>query len=220
MSKLAEWLKQEGLYGLTPRTRCMCCQETVAQIRGRDERGYAILDGQWVEEGGDYISALKDSGWLCSWCMEQEHEYGNRIVYCEDGERSQFLIGEYIIQDLDDSNISGYIFDNVILPYAQGLTYHHTDAWRGHYDGTAFNSSWTKVLDGWFGTIDGHNVGDNDLGKFHEQFQVNQSLPDCPMLVAFPRTSNICACGIEVYVPKPKVGVFEEWLGVETLEVE
>lgn len=220
MSKLTELIEKEGLYGLKPRTRCISCGGTAAQVLKQYGR-YALIDGEWLDKGGDKVTAIDKEGWICYPCFEMEETEPRAVVllYADD-ERYGFRVGSYAIIETGEDEIPGAFFKWVIRPYAQSLSWHPSDPWRGAYIAD-FNSSWVKVIDDWFGTMDGHNLDDwNDVGKFYQLYEEEKTLPDCSLLVAFPRTSNVCSCGIEVYVPKAFVETFKEWLGVKVLELD
>jgi hypothetical protein len=219
-SELAQWLKEEQLY-IKPRTRCRGCGLTVAQIIKQYGK-HAVLDGRFVDPGDDYITAIEDSkaGWYCWPCIEyDEAEPRATVVLYADDIVYRFLVGEYAIFETGDDEVPGDLFEQVIRPYAKKLAWHPTDPWRGYFE-SSFNTVWTKVIDDWFCPQDGHNIGANDLGKFHKLYEVEKPRPDCTLLVCFPRTSNLFACGIEVYVPVWAVPIFKRWLEVETLELE
>jgi len=220
MTKLQRFIDKQNLY-VTPRTRCKICGLTVAQIyREYGERG--LLDARFIDDGDDFITAIDKSkaGWYCYPCLEYDLVEPKATVTLYSAQQDyHFIIGEYLVEEQGDEQLSGELFEQVIRPYAQQLIWHSTDPWRGYY-GANFNTTWTKVIDSWFCPLDGHNIGDNDLGKFHELYETQKVIPDCNLLVAFPRTSNVFACGIEVYVPNAFIDTFKQWLGVKSLELE
>jgi hypothetical protein len=194
----------------------------VAQLLRNDQNGrYYIEEGQWLDVYGDRVTAIDktEEGWICGPCLEYEESEPKAVVVLHAEDKFTFRIGEHAIVETGDDGISEELFDEVIRPYAIGLSWMPTDAWRGAYIGK-FKDGWTKVIDDWFGTIDGHNCDRGDLGKFYELYEVRKEVPEFLLLVCFPRTSNVCACGIECFARKEDVARFKVWLGVERLEVE
>ena len=219
MSKIAELIEEEGLFGLKPRTRCICCGATTAQVLEQYDK-YAVIEGQYLDKGGERVTAIEKEGWICWPCLEMEEVEPKATVFLHaNDERYGFRVGSYAIIETGDDEVPGDLFEKVIRPYAERLNWHPSDPWRGAYIGS-INSGWQKVIDDWFGTMDGHNIGDNDLGKFYEKYEKQKEVPDFSMLVCFPRTSNCCSCGIEVYTPEVFVDSFKEWIGVELLEMD
>jgi len=218
MSKLESFIKEEGLYGLTPRTRCIGCDCTVAQIF-KEFGKHALLDGQLLDKSDDSITAIEKEGWICHPCLElDEVEPAATIVLHSEGQKFVFAIGKYAIFERGEDEIDGSLFEQ-IRAFAKKLTWHSTDAWRGYYTAD-FDTNWVRVIDDWYGTIDGHNCDRGDFGRFYTKYEIEKTVPDCQLLVCHCRTSNVCSCGIEVYVPKTNLDTFKEWLGIEGLEEE
>ncbi len=226
----SKYLKEQGIMDLSPRLRCISCSATVAQLYNRGKGRYNIEDGEWIDcdGSGRYTPINEDKqGWMCGPCIEYEEAEPNCVVvlYGEHGEDSDdyqrytFRIGSHAIIEVDDDEIPGDLFEQVIRPYAQQMEWHPSDPWRGHY-ASNFEHSWIKVIDDWFGTVDGHNCDRGDQGKFYELYGQQKQIPSFPMMVCFPRTSNVCACGISVFVPKLSLADFKSWLGVDELGLE
>ena len=217
-SRLRQWLEEENLY-ITPRTRCKGCGQTAAQIY-RSHGQYGLLDSIFLEEGNDHIMVLDDAkaGWYCWPCIEYDQsEPKATAALCTGGEQYHFRIGQYGITECGDGEVPGALFEEVVRPYAKSLVWHSTDPWRGYYE-SHFSDRWTKVIDDWFG-IDGYNVT-GKLGRFHQKYKTEKTMPNCDLLVAFPRTSNVCTCGIEVYVRLEDMSIFQAWLEISATETE
>lgn len=220
-----EFLEKEGLCGLKPRTRCVGCEATVAQLLAMEPDGRYVEQGEWLDVSGDRYVAIDASrqGWMCWPCLEMEEMEPQAVLLLYVSEDAgecwqyKFRIGSHVITE-DEEGLAGDMFESVVRAYAQKLSWRYRDAWRGAYIGD-FDGEWVKVIDDWFGTIDGHNCDRGDLGKFYDAHEVTKKPVDFPMLVAFPRTSNVCSCGIEVYVKKEDVNLFKRWLKVSELEV-
>jgi hypothetical protein len=210
------WLDDHGMDYLKLTQKCDGCGETVIQIM-RDGNERWLMDSRDIFEGDDYADALHGQKWLCYACYESDETEGSSLViYDWRGEKFKYQIGGYALYHFEDDQPEGDLYE-VALGIAKSMTWHSTDAWRG-YNATKKPESWVRVIDGWFG-IDGHNLID-DLGKFHQKLEIEQTLPECPMITVFPRGSNVCACNIEVYVPEISLALFKKWIGVEKLEGE
>ena len=135
------------------------------------------------------------------------------VVLAKDGERYVGKVGRYGFEAEDYYGIgSGSSFYRLVSEYADSVKWHATDAWRGYYEGK-LNGLWTRVLDSWFGIVDGCFHGDNPLDKFHQRWEEQGEAPPFDVFVAFPRTSNVCSCGIDIYVPQGSEKRFQQWLG-------
>jgi hypothetical protein len=217
-----QFLEEQGLNDLRPRLRCISCGQTVAQILRSDKNGrYHIEEGEWLDVCGDRVTAIDKAkeGWICGPCLEYEEAEPKAVVILHADEKFIFHIGQYAIVETGDDEIPRDLFEEVVKPYAMSLSWKPTDAWRGAYIGR-FKDGWAKVIDDWFGTIDGHNCDRGDLGKFYDLYEVRKDVPEFPLLVSFPRTSNVCACGIECFTRAEDIAKFKSWLGVERLEIE
>jgi len=226
----SQYLEEQGITDLRPRLRCISCGATVAQVYNKGKGRYYLEDGEWIEcDGSGRYTAIDKTkqGWMCGPCVEYEEAeprcvvvlYGEHGEDPDDYEKFQFKIGEYAIIETGDDEIPCDLFEKIIKPYAQSLNWHPSDPWRGHYADN-WGDGWVKVIDDWFSTIDGHNCNSGDLGKFYKLYERQKQIPNFSMMVCFPRTSNVCACGISVFVPKIFLESFKKWIGVDSLEVE
>lgn len=143
--------------------------------------------------------------WLCEGCYSDDFAEPIAIVVIyENGERiNKGIIGNYNYYAEDWSH------EDLISEYGHKLLWKSTDSWRGYYQGKL--RGFTCVIDSWFGSVDGY-FPDEDVENFHRKIEIEQDYPEFLMVVAFPRTSNVCSCGIEVWVEKGKKREFERWL--------
>jgi len=105
--------------------------------------------------------------------------------------------------------------DDPIAEYFESLKWISSDAWRGHYEGEA-PSGYEQMVDGWFGTVDGHFPTDS-IERFHEVWE-SGTLEELgvDLFMAAPITSNVFACGIEVYVSNDHIDLFKSIMSGET----
>ena len=164
--------------------------------------------GKKVNEAEAYPVIFKrdkaGQDWICEECYSDDvNSCIATAVIVEGGEKVNFArIGNYAYEcDYDE-------YEDLIEEYGKRLKWCSTDSWRGFFTGQP--DSLVKVLDSWFG-IDGH-WGSPEVGKFHRKFEIEEDLPEFVMLVTFPRTSNVCACAIEVWVEKEHIEDFRRWL--------
>lgn len=152
---------------------------------------------------------------ICDTCRADDfNEPLASVVLASDNEKYTGRIGYYGVEVEDFSGYgSGTHFDNLVRDFANLLKWHASGAWRGSYQGEA-PTGWERVIDSWFGSVDGH-FPETAVKKFHDKWEVEQDLPDFEIFVAFPRTSNVCSTGIEVYVPTGRETDFNKWLGLE-----
>ena len=142
---------------------------------------------------------------ICDICYGDDHAEPRATLLFWDGDEDteKGSIGHY--------SINAEYFEELAYAYALRFGWHSTDGWRGYFGGKDFED-WVKVLDSWFGTIGGHTHGDTELENFHRRWETEKARPDFPVFVAFPLTSNVCSCGIEVYVKKENKEDFAKWL--------
>ena len=105
--------------------------------------------------------------------------------------------------------------DTAIAEYFESVKWHSSDGWRGYYEGDA-PSGYKQMVDGWFGTVDGHFPQDS-IERFHEVWEsgILEEL-GVDMFMAAPITSNVFACGIEVYVSNDNIDLFKSIMAGET----
>jgi hypothetical protein len=154
----------------------------------------------WAAELGD------DEGKpLCDDCYSGDSDDANVVTYYDSyGGVATSHVGTYAVHgEFDESELPE------LFEYARSLTWCGV-GWRGSYNGKA-PDGWANVIDDWFGTIDGYNI-DGDLEKLRAKVEDEGDHPDFPMIIAFPRTSNVCACGIEVYVKEKDKAKFKTWI--------
>jgi len=172
---------------------CVSCEEKLSENPDQD--------GDYFAEYGEM--AGKE---ICCGCYESDLSDAMTLIHCIDSERITYKLGRYngINEDVCESLEDG---DSILafLP-----SWHSSDAWRGHYE-TKPGDDWIRVVDGWFGTVDGYTPYD-EIDKFHKKWEVEQSTPRFEMIVCFPRTSNCCSCGIEIYVKDGWQQQFSNWL--------
>jgi hypothetical protein len=170
--------------------KCTCCGEPfdyenlgfTAEIG--DDAGKPVCENCWSDDGSDPVAT---------------------IIWNSQGDRDEFWLGNYSLHGEWDESMRPEVWE-----YARLVNWQGSGGYRGSYQGKAI-AGWVNVIDDWFGTIDGANVED-DLAKFHKKWQEQKETPEFDMIVAFPRTSNVCACGIEVYVREADVDQFKNWL--------
>ena len=222
-----KYLEEHQLTDLNPRLRCISCNMTVAHLYDKGKGKYCIEDGQWVQhDSWSRYTAIDKEGWMCGACLEYEEAEPAAVVILhgahgenpDDYHKHIFKIGSHVIINTSDDEMQGDLFEEVVKPYVLNLNWHPIAPWRGHYAGKP-KDIWVEVIDDWFGTVDGHNCDRGDLGRFYKLYEQQKQMPGFPMMVCFPRTSNVCACGISVFVPRDFLESFKRWLGVDDLEV-
>jgi len=150
-----------------------------------ENAGKPVCDECWNDDGGGDAVAT--------------------IIFSSQGDRDTFHLGSYSLHGEYDESMRPEVWE-----YARNVKWIASSVYRGSYQGKA-PDGWKNVLDSWFGTIDGHNV-DGDLEKFQEKWENEKKTPDFDLIVGFPRTSNVCSCGIEIYVKTGDKKQFLAWL--------
>ena len=179
------------------KVKCLVCD----QVLNCREEGYL------VEIGSHKGKLVCDDCWF-----DDLAEPIATVILAKDGERYTGKVGNYGFEAEDYCGIgSGSDFYRLVSEYADSVKWHASDAWRGYYEGK-LDGLWTKVLDSWFGTIDAFFHEDDLLDRFHQRWEQGEETPPFDVFVAFPRTSNVCSCGIDVYVPKGKEEEFTKWV--------
>lgn len=168
-----------------------------------------------IEEEGHIVDIQNDyhGKAICEGCyFDDLAEPIATVVLVKDGERYTGKVGHYGFEAEDYYGIgSGSDFYRLVSEYADSVKWHASDAWRGHYEGK-LNGLWIGVLDSWFGTVDGYFHRDALLEKFHQKWEEQEETPPFDLFVAFPRTSNLFSCGIDISIPAGKGREFTRWL--------
>jgi hypothetical protein len=105
--------------------------------------------------------------------------------------------------------------DDAISEYFESVKWIASSAWRGHHEGEA-PSGYKQMVDGWFGTVDGH-FPDDSIERFHEVWEsgILEEL-GVDLFMATPITSNVFSCGIEVYVNNNHIDLFKSIMSGES----
>lgn len=99
--------------------------------------------------------------------------------------------------------------------FAKAGSWHHTDAWRGHYDLPPRVGDWERVLDTWV-SPQGH-MGDYQtlhqvpIEKLYAAWKAGER-PPFPVTVVLLRTSNVFSNTIGMFVRKQDVTRMKELL--------
>ena len=167
-------------------TKCLACEETITKVE---------------KENWDAVEA-KD-GWIHQGCRDDDlAEPAVQAFYSEGGEDIIGVKGSYCTDIYD--------YAPELEEYLDSVNWKSSDGWHGCYEGKA-PQGWENVIDTWFCGFDGHNI-EGLTEKFHEKWSENKERPEFPLIVAFPRTSNLFSTGLEVYVPTDNVEDFTAWL--------
>lgn len=179
----------------------------------KDELGCPVCEEYFNPEQGGTIATLGEhQGWLiCERCESSDRSEGTPVYHVTGGSVDDFVIGSYAVHGEYDESQAGPVYE-----YAKSIHRVATDAWRGYYTGHA-PEGWINVLDDTFSN-DGVIMGDH-TDAFRQVWNKAKRAGDFPedleMLVCFPLTSNVCTCGIEVYLrDDPEVlAAYQLWVG-------
>jgi hypothetical protein len=190
--------------------KCASCGEVIKDVCDK----YSEYKN-YLEEYGDYPENYKSEK-ICPVCEHDDllEPIGTIVRYDCKNLQEVTKFGHYLIQyggcgivKLDDKCL-----DDFVREYIKNCVWKSTDGWRGYYR-SKVGGEWVKVLDTWFGSIDGYFHGDSHLEKFHKLLEFDENLPDFELYVCYPRTSNVCSCCIEVYVRKDDIEQYKDWIG-------
>lgn len=186
---------------MTKKIKCSNCGD---EISGESD------DTTGENEYYDY-----DGNQICESC--DNDDLNNSIVLYDEGVKIDvWRFGScHVAADSGDYDEDCFQ-DKVVACFVRGTKWVSSDAWRGHYE-LPVPAGYIRVLDSWFGSLAGY-FPDEHTAKFHEKIEVEKCLPQFPLYVVFPRTSNCCSCGIEVYVRKTDTEKYYQWLGLKEPE--
>ena len=166
--------------------------------------GEFMREDEW-ENWGNYSEKGKP---LCEACYSDDlnDPISTAVLYLE-GEKSERMdFGNYTFFAEGMESLGEMIFN--------ALHWVRTDPWRGYYNLSKMEG-WENVLNTWFGSVDGYFHGDEVLEAIHYRLEEQNDYPEFELLMVFPRTSNVCSCGIEVFIHKEDMDKFNNWLGLE-----
>jgi len=164
---------------------CICCKEEIT------EDGCYFLDDYWDEYGYTWLRDKHAYGVVCYPCLEA---LDNSLLYVDEH-------GKILLRFTDEF----YGFDlhryegepNDVMPLLERIMQSYgwkpIDPWRGHYEAKRTKvSNMVMALTGW-----------------HDAFspsEYSERLKDLletitPIVMVYPRSSNVCVCYFDVWVP-------------------
>jgi len=111
-----------------------------------------------------------------------------------------------------------------IAEICKSYTWVLSDAYRGCYQAVKEpQCQFKKVIEGWVAIGDYSDRVINRLASLDRLELPIEDYPDCPVLLVFPRSSNVCVTYFDVYVPTDKAKYFLQWLnavGYESFDLK
>jgi hypothetical protein len=176
-----------------------------------EEQNKCCECGKAVDTEQEYYWSHTKEDYLCLGCYESDSNHVTTVQIVEDGEVTQYLIGDHIrmTEYGDDLYGTNLTFDRKWVS---------SDGWRGHYETTI--QGWEEVLTGW--TTGGW---DDPIARKKVTFNewanavlTGEIVPPVPVAVVADPTSNVFSMGIGVLTPNPSA--LKEWLDEDFNDLE
>jgi len=169
--------------------KCAICGEL-------SEDGIFLSD--WTDCAGySWLDEELEYAYVCYGCIESLHEYGNRMVYYDEHGKISVTFDEriyfYDAEDYEEHEGYGDVM-RFLEEVMKSYVWEKTDAWRGHYeakDGEV--GGWVKAVEGWNDAF-----SDSKYTLFVKEVMEYFR----PILVVFPRSSNLCVVYYDVWCRK------------------
>jgi len=185
--------------------KCLQCGETIPN----EDQDYQVIDMEYLRT----FDSSKEGSFLCYSCYESLVNYGNTIsLYRPDGTKAQFTYDNDILQDLaaatggdtlafwDLSETEQSLVESLVT----STFWHSVNAWRGAEITPHETEKWIEVISGWHSSME-----ETEASRFLNSLQELAETEKFPVALVITRTSNICALGVSVYVPKKNVERFK-----------
>jgi len=207
-------------------SKCDCCEDdyyTIGLVDGapRPESCGRCGDPDCLEfsQWGDrshpeytedsYILDLGEgpAGYICSSCNEElTSRYGRpdgTISLHVDGEKFEFwYLKSFLFDPEEKYNDLPEDIQDAIKEIVLDTDYVRHDAWRGANVAPNEADGFQNVMDGWHSSLESSRVSEFING-------LNSETLDAPVIKVFTTGSNVCAVGVNVYVPGSKVDEFQ-----------
>jgi len=161
--------------------------------------GEVFEDGEWLGDWSDccgysWLDEKLEDAYVCEGCVESLHEYGSRLVYRDEHGRISVVFDERMYwfdasmyEEHDGLGEVMRLLEAIMKAYA----WKSVDGWRGHYDSKADEvGGWVRAVEGWNDAFCGSTYVEN-VKEVMEHFK--------PLIVVFPRSSNLCVVYFDVW---------------------
>ena len=187
---------------------------------------YPITDDEWGRDDFFWMDSKKPiSGFLPSYKDEELAAYGNRLQLILPVNDSVYSLSAVFLDNIffldvypdsfpedDWRDVVKWLKKNInsVIDVAASYGWKSVDAWRGFYDSEKESGAWEKIVQGWVGI----GSSDENVEKLAKVSKLEITF-DFPVILVFPRGSNVCVTYFDVWVPKGKGKVFVYILGLE-----